>query len=120
MPLNWYLMRNITLDPKGGEVNPTSLRVRAGRGSVYGALPTPEREGYTFNTWQRKLTAQTIQINNGYVRIKDNLVKDDVAFIRNTTFSVSLDAHILSDKFREYLARRNEVLDLTHSQRLAL
>jgi hypothetical protein len=58
--------------------------------------------------------------NDGYVRIKDDLVTDDVAFIRGTTFRTSLEARILSDEFRGYLIRRNENLDLTHSQRLVV
>ena len=58
--------------------------------------------------------------NEGYVRIKDDLVTDDVAFIRGTTFRTSLEARILSDEFRGYLIRRNENLDLTHSQRLVV
>jgi hypothetical protein len=58
--------------------------------------------------------------NDGHVRIKDDLVTDDVAFIRSTTFRTSLDARFLSDEFRGYLARRNETLDLEHSLRLAI
>ena len=58
--------------------------------------------------------------NEGYVRIKDSLVTDDVAFIRNTTFKPSLDARVISDEFRGYLARRNETVDLIHSHRLAV
>lgn len=58
--------------------------------------------------------------NNGHVRIKDDLVTDDVAFIRSTTFRTSLDARFLSDEFKGYLARRNETLDLEHSQSLAI
>lgn len=58
--------------------------------------------------------------NDGYVRIKDSLVTDYVAFIRNTTFKPSLDARIMSDEFRGYLARRNETVDLIHSHRLAV
>ncbi len=58
--------------------------------------------------------------NDGHVRIKDDLVTDDVAFIRSTTFRTSLDVRFLSDEFRGYLARRNETLDLTHFHRLAL
>lgn len=58
--------------------------------------------------------------NDGYVRIKDGLITDDVAFIRNITFRTSLEARILSDEFREYLARRNETLDLKNSQRLVM
>lgn len=58
--------------------------------------------------------------NDGYVRIKDDLVTDDVAFIRSTTFRTSLDARFLSNEFRGYLARRNETLDLTHTLRLAI
>lgn len=58
--------------------------------------------------------------NYGHVRIKDDLVTDDVAFIRSTTFRTSLDARFLSDEFKGYLARRNENLDLEHSLRLAI
>ena len=58
--------------------------------------------------------------NDGHVRIKDDLVTDDVAFIRSTTFRTSLDARFLSDEFRGYLARRNEALDLAHTLRLAI
>ncbi|MBQ6154965.1 MAG: HNH endonuclease [Bacteroidales bacterium] len=58
--------------------------------------------------------------NDGYVRIKDDLVADDVAFIRSTTFRTSIDPQVLSNEFRGYLLRRNEALDLTHSQKLAL
>lgn len=58
--------------------------------------------------------------NDGHVRIKDDLVTDDVAFIRSTTFRTSLDARFLSDEFKGYLARRNENLDLEHSLRLAI
>jgi Predicted restriction endonuclease len=58
--------------------------------------------------------------NDGIVRIKDSLVTDDVAFIRNTTFKPSLDVRVLSDEFRGYLARRNETVDLIHSHRLAV
>ena len=58
--------------------------------------------------------------NDGHVRIKDNLVEDDVAFIRSTTYRTSLDAYVLSDEFRGYLARRNEALDLTYSLSLTI
>ena len=58
--------------------------------------------------------------NDGYVRIKDGLITDNVAFIRSITFRTSLEARILSNEFREYLVRRNETLDLTNSQRLVM
>lgn len=58
--------------------------------------------------------------NDGYVRIKDSLGTDDVAFIRNTTFKPSLDARVMSDEFRGYLARRNETVDLIHSHRFTV
>lgn len=58
--------------------------------------------------------------SDGHVRIKDDLVTDNVAFIRSTTFRTSLDARFLSDEFKGYLARRNENLDLEHSLRLAI
>ena len=58
--------------------------------------------------------------NDGNVRIKDNMVTDDVEFIRSTTFNPTIDSHFLSDDFRGYIARRNETLDLTHTQRLVV
>jgi len=58
--------------------------------------------------------------NDGNVRIKNNLVADDVDFIRSTTFYTSIDSCFMSDDFRSYLARRNETLDLIHTQRLVI
>ena len=58
--------------------------------------------------------------NDGNVRIKNNLVADDVDFIRSTTFYTSIDSCFMSDDFRSYLARRNETLDLIHTQRLVV
>ncbi len=58
--------------------------------------------------------------NDGFVRLKDNLVTDNVAFIRSTTFRSSVDARFLSAEFKDYLAKRNETLDLEHSHRLAI
>ena len=58
--------------------------------------------------------------NDGFVRLKDNLVTDNVAFIRSTTFRTSVDARFLSAEFKDYLAKRNETLDLEHSYRLAV
>lgn len=42
----------VTLDPMGGDCNVTTLRVRAGE--VYGVLPVPSREGWTFQGWFRE------------------------------------------------------------------
>lgn len=39
----------VTLDANGGSVSPTTVSFTAG--SYYGTLPTPTREGYTFNYW---------------------------------------------------------------------
>ena len=58
--------------------------------------------------------------NEGYLRIKDCLVTNDITFIRNTTFRTSIESRFLSDEFKEYLARRNETVDLIHSHRLAV
>lgn len=58
--------------------------------------------------------------NDGHVRIKDNLVTDAVAFIRSITFRTSLETRFMSNEFKDYLAKRNETLDLTHSLRLAV
>ncbi len=58
--------------------------------------------------------------NDGNVRIKDNLVTDDIAFIRSTTFHTSIEPRFLSQEFKTYLAKRNETLDMTHTHRLAI
>lgn len=58
--------------------------------------------------------------NDGQVRIKDGLVTEDVAFIRNTTFKTSLDKTIMSSDFRYYISKRNETLDLSHSHKLVI
>jgi uncharacterized repeat protein (TIGR02543 family) len=39
----------VTFDPNGGSVSPTSKTVTYG--STYGTLPTPTREGYSFDGW---------------------------------------------------------------------
>lgn len=57
---------------------------------------------------------------NGHVRIKDGLVAKDVAFIRDTTIKTSLDDAIMTDDFRWYISKRNEELDIAHSQDLAV
>lgn len=57
---------------------------------------------------------------NGHIRIKDGLAAKDIAFIRNTTFTILLDETIMTDDFRWYIAKRNEELDLAHSQELAV
>ncbi|MCH5312514.1 MAG: HNH endonuclease [Prevotella sp.] len=56
----------------------------------------------------------------GYVRIKDNLTTDNITFIRNTTFRTSIDSRFLSEEFKGYLAKRNEMLDLAHFHRLVV
>lgn len=42
----------VTLNPNGGTVSPTTVKVTAG--STYGTLPTPTRTGYKFNYWSRE------------------------------------------------------------------
>ena len=56
--------------------------------------------------------------NDGHIRIKDGLVMKDLAFIRSITFRTSLDENILTDDFKWYISKRNETLDLEHSQKL--
>lgn len=52
----------VTLDPNGGEVDPTSVTVYYNE--AVGGLPVPTREGYTFEGWYdeegNKITAETI------------------------------------------------------------
>ncbi|MCL2652171.1 MAG: S-layer homology domain-containing protein [Propionibacteriaceae bacterium] len=47
----------VTLNPNGGSVSPTSLKVTYG--STFGTLPTPTRTGYTFNGWFTATTGGT-------------------------------------------------------------
>ena len=42
----------VTFDPEGGSVDTTSKQVKFN--SIYGELPTPTREGYTFKGWRGK------------------------------------------------------------------
>lgn len=58
--------------------------------------------------------------NDGYVRIKDSLPKDNVEFIKKTMFKQCIDIRFLSDEFKSYLAKRNENVDLIHSHRLVI
>lgn len=57
---------------------------------------------------------------NGCIRIKDGLVANDIAFIRNTTFKTSLDDVLLTSDFKWYVSKRYENLDLEHSHKLAV
>ena len=57
---------------------------------------------------------------NGRLRIKDGLIAKDIAFIRSTTFTVSLDEAIMSDDFRWYISKRNEELNLNNYTELAI
>lgn len=50
--------------------------------------------------------------SNGHIRIKDSLVAQDVAFIRGTTLTTTLDNAIMTDIFRWYISKRNEELNL--------
>lgn len=58
--------------------------------------------------------------NNGHVKIKDGLVAKDIAFIRSITFRASLDDTIMSDDFKYYISKRNEELEIEHTQELAI
>ena len=46
----WSKMYVITFDPNGGEVSPTS-KTLTDADTAYGELPTPSRDGYTFEGW---------------------------------------------------------------------
>ena len=52
-----YHTYTVTLDPNGGEVSPTSIRVTYQ--STYGSLPTPTRDGYVFKGWYTSETSGT-------------------------------------------------------------
>ena len=52
-----YHTYTVTLNPNGGEVSPTSIRVTYQ--STYGSLPTPTRDGYVFKGWYTSETSGT-------------------------------------------------------------
>ena len=52
-----YHTYTVTLDPNGGEVSPTSIKVTYQ--STYGSLPTPTRDGYVFKGWYTSATSGT-------------------------------------------------------------
>ena len=58
--------------------------------------------------------------SNGKLRIKDGLVAKDIAFIRDTTFTTSLDDSILTKEFKWYISKRNENVDIQHSHELVI
>ena len=58
--------------------------------------------------------------DDGHIRIKDGLVSKDIAFIRSVTFKTSLDDTIMTDKFRSYIAKRNQELNKNNFKELAV
>ncbi|MBR6474385.1 MAG: InlB B-repeat-containing protein, partial [Lachnospiraceae bacterium] len=52
----------ITFDANGGSVNPGSKEVE--EGAAYGDLPTPTRNGYTFNGWIQDGSAAAIPVDS--------------------------------------------------------
>ncbi len=48
----------VTLDPNGGKLNGAegTIDIKLSKESTYGSLPTPEKEGYTFEGWKRNGT----------------------------------------------------------------
>lgn len=49
---NYTLKHTVTLNPNGGSVSPTS--VVFDDGDTYGTLPTPTKDGHTFNYWTKE------------------------------------------------------------------
>ena len=49
---NYTLKHTVTLNPNGGSVTPTS--VVFDDGATYGTLPTPTKDGHTFNYWTKE------------------------------------------------------------------
>lgn len=58
--------------------------------------------------------------DDGHIRIKNGLVSKDIAFIRSVTFKTSLDDTIMTDKFRFYIAKRNQELNKNNFKELAV
>ena len=60
----------VTFDPNGGSVIPTFKPVTYD--STYGTLPTPTRDGYTFDGWYKENTFQNKVEANTIVKTADN------------------------------------------------
>ena len=64
----WLQSVTVTLNANNGTVSPSTITV--GQGTAVGTLPTPEREGYTFDGWYQEpeltnlATAETIVTEN--------------------------------------------------------
>lgn len=60
----------VTFDPNGGSVSSNSKTVTYG--SNYGTLPTPTRNGYTFDGWYTSATGGNLVTSNVTVRLTGN------------------------------------------------
>ena len=92
---NYMAMKNsstkfkITLDPQGGEVNPTSITIDAG--SIIGNLPIPIKGIYTFADWYKEETyinvvePNTVPLGNStYYARWDYVVSNEVITFDST------------------------------------
>ncbi len=55
----------VTLDPVGGTVSPTKITVT--QGGTYGTLPTPKKDGYTFEGWYVPWNGGDQKVDSTYV-----------------------------------------------------
>lgn len=78
------IFHTVTFNPNGGSVSTSSIQVADG--SHYGTLPTPTRDGYTFDGWYTSI--------NGSIRMTSNT-------IANLTSDQTLYAHWTKEEKKE-------------------
>ena len=90
----WYAIfrgnnYTVTFDPNGGSVSQTSKTVRYSQD--YGTLPTPTREGYTFDGWYTSATGGTLITSTSTVNTGSNhtLYAHWTATVRTITYNAN-------------------------------
>ena len=90
----WYAIfrgknYTVTFDPNGGSVSQTSKTVRYSQD--YGTLPTPTREGYTFDGWYTSATGGSLKTSSSTVTTASNhtLYAHWTATVRTITYNAN-------------------------------
>ena len=88
----WYAIyktSTVSFNPNGGSVSTTSKTVRYN--STYGTLPTPTREGYTFDGWYTSATGGTLITSTSTVNTGSNhtLYAHWTATVRTITYNAN-------------------------------
>ena len=111
----WYAIfrgnnYTVTFDPNGGSVSQTSKTVRYSQD--YGTLPTPTREGYTFDGWYTSATGGTLITSTSTVNTGSNhtLYAHWTATVRTITYNAN-GGSLYGDK-ASYITSDTVTLDI--------